>query len=356
VLFLGAICNNAARSQWPVLTVQSCEGMKAPCTCCGTASRDAHPSADCGACSCHPWAGWQVFKQLVLEYRAAGGRGLPAASAAGADAAGSSSSSSTQADSQHDSDSQAQALQDQLRKLRLQVGASRQAARCTGGLNTLLLSCAQPAGAVQVWRVAEANAGHSVGQAGKWQGVSLCCCLQVQQRDNEIALLVNMLEGRNTSAAPGATRSGACGNRAASLGSSKSSAAGAEAADTASTSDAGGQGDARGRDGGAEPPVLSALLDASLLSDRHKAFDVFRQSYRQGQVSAVTPALDVCCNAGCAIRASAGWQLRGHCRVGLLVGARCHNTVQKHVGPRVDSAATVGSAVPGWNKPLTSRP
>lgn len=36
--------------------------------------------------------------------------------------------------------------------------------------------------------------------------------------------------------------------------------------------------------GSSDAPVLSALLDASLLSDRHKAFEVFRQSYRQGQV------------------------------------------------------------------------
>jgi kinesin family protein 6/9 len=32
-------------------------------------------------------------------------------------------------------------------------------------------------------------------------------------------------------------------------------------------------------------PVLSALLDTHLLADRHKAFEVFRKSYRQGQVS-----------------------------------------------------------------------
>lgn len=39
-----------------------------------------------------------------------------------------------------------------------------------------------------------------------------------------------------------------------------------------------------GSSGGAEPPLLSALLDASLLSDRHKAFEVFKKSYRHGQV------------------------------------------------------------------------
>jgi len=63
-------------------------------------------------------AGWQVFKQLVLESRQNGSRqAVPEASTAGAAASGGSSlSPDTQG-----SDGQMQALQDQARKLRLQV-------------------------------------------------------------------------------------------------------------------------------------------------------------------------------------------------------------------------------------------
>jgi hypothetical protein len=106
-------------------------------------------------------------------------------------------------------------------------------------------------------------------------------CLQVQQRDNEIALMINMLRGRGNAAAPSndppTTSSSSC-----SRGVSKGLAAGGETSDTAAASDAPVRGHDSG--GGGAPVVLSALLDASLLSDRHKTFEVFRQSYRQGQV------------------------------------------------------------------------
>jgi hypothetical protein len=108
--------------------------------------------------------------------------------------------------------------------------------------------------------------------------------MQVQQRDNEIALLINMLKGR-TGTAPGSHKP-SDSTISSSSHVSKGSPAGGEAADTAAASDAGTRrgdsGSAGG--GGGEAPVLSALLDASLLSDRHKAFEVFRHSYRQGQV------------------------------------------------------------------------
>jgi hypothetical protein len=75
-------------------------------------------------------AGWQVFKQLVLEGRS--GTNLQVSSAtdtaAAAQAAGDTSSSHSgskppeDADAGPGSSSQVQALQDQLRKLRLQVG------------------------------------------------------------------------------------------------------------------------------------------------------------------------------------------------------------------------------------------
>lgn len=35
---------------------------------------------------------------------------------------------------------------------------------------------------------------------------------------------------------------------------------------------------------GSSGEVLSALLDTHLLADRHKAFEVFRKSYKQGEV------------------------------------------------------------------------
>ena len=116
------------------------------------------------------------------------------------------------------------------------------------------------------------------------KGLSLGLWLQVQQRDNEIALLINMLRSRGTAAAPSSSdphttsSSGGIGGK----DTNKGLAATVEAADTASASDA----PARGLDSGGSgaPVVLSALLDASLLSDRHRAFEVFRQSYRQGQV------------------------------------------------------------------------
>ncbi len=112
----------------------------------------------------------------------------------------------------------------------------------------------------------------------------LVLLLQVQQRDNEIALLINMLKGRGTAAPPS---SDPHTSSSSSRNSSKALAAGAEAADTAAAADAPGRGPDSGV--GGPPVVLSALLDASLLSDRHKAFEVFRQSYRQGQVGTAAP-------------------------------------------------------------------
>lgn len=111
-----------------------------------------------------------------------------------------------------------------------------------------------------------------------------CCChalCQVQQRDNEIALLINMLKGRSGTTAGSSNANTSTGT----AGVNKEHHAGVEAADTSATSDAGVRpGDSSSSAAGCEAPVLSALLDASLLSDRHKAFEVFRQSYRQGQV------------------------------------------------------------------------
>lgn len=109
-----------------------------------------------------------------------------------------------------------------------------------------------------------------------------CCWLQVQQRDNEIALLLNMLKGRSAAAASADKPSSSSGLAGAT---SKDAPQAAEPADTAAATDAGLRASGNGVVCGADQAVvLSALLDASLLSDRHKAFEVFKQSYRQGQV------------------------------------------------------------------------
>lgn len=89
--------------------------------------------------------------------------------------------------------------------------------------------------------------------------------MQVKQRDNEIDIMVSMLKGRNRSSQGTAA------------------AAATAAADAAVFPSSSGKGPAEGG-GGAE--VLSALLDAHLLADRHKAFEVFRKSYKHGEVSA----------------------------------------------------------------------
>jgi hypothetical protein len=105
--------------------------------------------------------------------------------------------------------------------------------------------------------------------------------VQVQQRDNEIALLINMLKGRGTAAGPaGSSSSGTSSSGSRSISSTTS-----RDVDKLSAPDVEVKGQPDTAAGaGPQPVVLSALLDASLLSDRHKAFEVFRQSYRQGQV------------------------------------------------------------------------
>lgn len=106
--------------------------------------------------------------------------------------------------------------------------------------------------------------------------------MQVQQRDNEIALLINMLKGRGTAAGPPSSNGSTSSSGSRSISSNTSS----NDVDKLSAPDVEvkGQPNTTAAAAGPQPVVLSALLDASLLSDRHKAFEVFRHSYRQGQV------------------------------------------------------------------------
>eukprot|EP00882_Tetradesmus_deserticola_P031343 GHRQ01035442.1.p1 GENE.GHRQ01035442.1~~GHRQ01035442.1.p1 ORF type:complete len:187 (+),score=93.84 GHRQ01035442.1:211-771(+) len=155
--------------------------------------------------------GWQVFKQLLSE----GKHGSATASSTGAAAAANSTlnntSSSKAADTSPDSNgSSIKALQEQMRKLQLQV----------------------------------------------------------KQRDSEIAIMIGMVKGKSSSIAQVGAVAAAAGAGAAAAGSGAS--VGSAAAADSSSSDSG--------------QVLSALLDARLLADRHAAFEVFRKSYRQGEV------------------------------------------------------------------------
>jgi kinesin family protein 6/9 len=169
--------------------------------------------------------GWQVFRQLVLESRAAGRQHAQAADGASAPA-GTSSAADDGGGSGSSDASQARGLQEHVRKLRLQV----------------------------------------------------------QQRDNEIGLLLNMLRGGSGSSS--VLSSATSGQAAGSAGSSlKLSLAPSEAADSSVTKDSDAEQPCSSSSGrAADPPVLSALLDASLLSDRHAAFEVFRKSYKHGEV------------------------------------------------------------------------
>lgn len=91
--------------------------------------------------------------------------------------------------------------------------------------------------------------------------------LQVKQRDSEIAIMIGMVKGKSSSIAQVAPATASAGDAAAAGG----MLGGGTAAAATSSSSGNGQ-------------VLSALLDARLLADRHAAFEVFRKSYRQGEV------------------------------------------------------------------------
>jgi hypothetical protein len=92
---------------------------------------------------------------------------------------------------------------------------------------------------------------------------------QVKQRDSEIAIMIGMVKGKSSSIAQASPTAASTGTAAAVAGGAPVDSSTAAAA--GSSSDSG--------------KVLSALLDARLLADRHAAFQVFRKSYRQGEVS-----------------------------------------------------------------------
>jgi hypothetical protein len=108
--------------------------------------------------------------------------------------------------------------------------------------------------------------------------------LQVKQRDSEIAIMIGMVKGKSSSIAQVSPTAAAPGTAAAADGGA--AAASSIAAAPGSSSDSG--------------QVLSALLDARLLADRHAAFEVFRKSYRQGEVSRSLPkTAGTCCDWLC---------------------------------------------------------
>lgn len=95
---------------------------------------------------------------------------------------------------------------------------------------------------------------------------------QVKQRDNEIAIMIGMLKGRSAGAA-GSSQSHAASEGAASTQQQQAGVEAGQQSGVARRSITAGGGE-----------VLSALLDTHLLADRHKAFEVFRKSYKQGEV------------------------------------------------------------------------
>jgi hypothetical protein len=94
--------------------------------------------------------------------------------------------------------------------------------------------------------------------------------LQVKQRDSEIAIMIGMVKGKSSSIAQVTPATAATGDGAA-AGAAGGTSADTPASGSSSSSSSSGQ-------------VLSTLLDARLLADRHAAFEVFRKSYRQGEV------------------------------------------------------------------------
>lgn len=141
------------------------------------------------------------------------------------------------------------------------------------------------ASALQAWM--QVNATRAVAAWKLTQLLHVCVRvlfgMQLQQRDNEIALLVNMLKGRGT------TNQSSTGNKERICSSNLSPVKPAvapltEASDTAAAADGGSTAIGVVTSSKDSSVVLSALLDTTLLSDRHKAFEMFRQSYKQGQV------------------------------------------------------------------------
>eukprot|EP00877_Chromochloris_zofingiensis_P015099 jgi/Chrzof1/9843/Cz04g18020.t1 len=101
--------------------------------------------------------------------------------------------------------------------------------------------------------------------------------LQVQQRDNEIGILVGMLKRREAAGGQGPTLSGGATAAAAATAAAPNATATTRGSEVATTSGS-------DTNTSTSSEVLSALLNTNLLADRNKAFELFRKSYRQNEV------------------------------------------------------------------------
>ena len=113
-------------------------------------------------------------------------------------------------------------------------------------------------------------------------------CTQVQQRDNEINILVSMLqrrEGGGGRAGGGAAVSALQGVMPLNQSPSAPRPSGPMAADGSgapSVSDMGGRTGPASVSSSVDD--IAALMNTNLLGDRNKAFELFRKSYRQNEV------------------------------------------------------------------------
>lgn len=108
--------------------------------------------------------------------------------------------------------------------------------------------------------------------------------LQVQQRDNEISILVSMLKKREATiaAAAAAAPAPAAGRAEAATGGVSGAASGGPPADSPSAAGACPVvGPSGGGAGGADSAADTSLLDLGALLDRNRAFEMFRKSYRR---------------------------------------------------------------------------
>ena len=134
--------------------------------------------------------------------------------------------------------------------------------------------------------------------------------MQVQQRDNEINILVSMLQRREGGGRPAGggaavsalkgplpTASGSPGVLNQSLASNRPSGQASSMTDqgpgAASGSDSGRHDGGAGADSLASSvDDIATLMNTNLLGDRNKAFELFRKSYRQNEVNVLQHILD----------------------------------------------------------------
>ena len=113
--------------------------------------------------------------------------------------------------------------------------------------------------------------------------------LQVQQRDNELSILVSMLKKReaviqaaaNTAAVPANGSSGAAEPPRTVAGDQSTASGEPDASGTAKATDSGANLSQGGASG--EPVEQAVLFDLNSLADRNRAFELFRKSYRRNE-------------------------------------------------------------------------